>query len=167
MAKPSLSVVALVVVSVVCGCSQGHGTNPSTSTTETVVTYKGPAPASETRHVVVKRVPHSGLVLVDGKGYALYGYLPDRGGSVCVEECAHVWPPFRLTPANVLDTSPALAEELIAVVHDPKGGRMVKYGGWLLHSYTGDTSPGAVNGQGMSSYGGHWYLISPSGALIK
>jgi hypothetical protein len=43
---------------------------------------------------------------------------------------------------------------------------MVKFGGWLLHNYTGDTSPGVASGQDLSSDGGHWYVISSSGKLV-
>ena len=36
---------------------------------------------------------------------------------------------------------------------------IVGYQGWPLFRYSGDTAPGQANGNGISSYGGTWYVI--------
>jgi hypothetical protein len=124
----------------------------------------------DTRRIVVARLPRLGTVLIDGHGHTLYAFAPDRAGVTCGQGCATTWPPFTLIPEHVLDTSPTLSEELIAVTPKerfPEGVRVVSYGGWLLHSYVGDTTAWVAHGQGLSSYGGHWYAVAPSGKLVK
>jgi hypothetical protein len=37
------------------------------------------------------------------------------------------------------------------------------YNGWLMYEYTADSGSGQANGQGISSFGGTWYVLSPSG----
>jgi predicted lipoprotein with Yx(FWY)xxD motif len=110
-----------------------------------------------------------GLVLIDGKGFMLYAFVPDKRGAVCAGSCVASWPPFTLTREHVLDASPILNIERFAIEpkeHYPEGARVVSYAGWLLHSFVGDTSPGVARGQGLHSDGGHWYLILPSGKLV-
>jgi hypothetical protein len=71
----------------------------------------------------------------------------------------------------VIDSSPVLEESLVSTEPDPEnhrvGDRVVKFAGWVLHSYSGDTRPSTANGQGRNSYGGHWYVVSPSGKLVE
>jgi predicted lipoprotein with Yx(FWY)xxD motif len=61
------------------------------------------------------KLPHLGVVLVDGKGHPLYAFVPDKPRAVCTGSCAAVWRPFQLTHGKVLDTSPALGLEVLAV----------------------------------------------------
>ena len=37
------------------------------------------------------------------------------------------------------------------------------YNGWLMYEYSGDSGPDQAEGEGVSSYGGTWYVLSPSG----
>ena len=141
-------------------------------TTETLYVHSGPVSAANTRHVVVKQLPHVGVVLVSGNGYALYAFVPgEHAPTNCAGACAAAWPPMRLNIEMAIDSSPTLKESLVSTEPDPEhhvvGDRVVKFAGHVLHSYTGDGSPGETKGEGAESYGGHWYLISPSGALIK
>jgi predicted lipoprotein with Yx(FWY)xxD motif len=41
------------------------------------------------------------------------------------------------------------------------------FNGWRLYEYTGDTGSGQANGQGIKSFGGTWYVLSPSGQPVK
>lgn len=139
--------------------------------TETLYIHPGPVSAANTRHVIVKRLPRVGEVLVNGKGFALYAFVPNKNGSAgCTGGCAGTWPPIMLNIEMAIDTSPELEESLVSTESDPEhhevGDRVVKFAGHVLHSYTGDTSPGVASGEGTESYGGHWYVISPSGKLI-
>ena len=115
-------------------------------------------------------LPHVGVVLVDRKGQALYAFAPDKDRpGACTGPCAHVWPPIRLTIEMVIDTSPALEESLLTTEPDPErhqvGDRVVKFGGHVVHTYTREPTPGSAVGQGLNGYGGHWYLIYPSGKV--
>lgn len=140
--------------------------------TETVYIHPDTAVSeAKTRHVLMSRIPHFGLVLVDGGGYALYAFMPDRSGpAACVDTCAKRWPPLRITIEGTVDASPLLKESLVGTKLDPEnhrlGDRVVKFAGRVVHTYRGDTAPGMTSGQGLYSYGGRWYLISPSGKLV-
>ena len=37
------------------------------------------------------------------------------------------------------------------------------YNGWLMYEYTGDSGPAQGHGEGIQSFGGTWYALSPSG----
>jgi predicted lipoprotein with Yx(FWY)xxD motif len=40
----------------------------------------------------------------------------------------------------------------------------VTYNGHPLYTYTGDSKPGDVNGQGLTAFGAAWFALSPSGS---
>ena len=44
------------------------------------------------------------------------------------------------------------------------GGGALTYNGHPLYSYTGDSKPGDVNGQGLTAFGAAWFALSPSGS---
>ena len=58
-------------------------------------------------------------------------------------------------------------QSLLGSDSDPAGGRVVTYKHWPLYLYLGDTKAGVAYGQALNLNGGLWYVISPSGALIK
>jgi hypothetical protein len=171
MVKLSATATAVGVGLLLMGCGGGansHGaiTRGPGLKSDPWYIHGGPSPMVDTRRIVLAQLPHLGRVLIDGHGHTLYAFVPDRPGASCAGACTGTWPPFTLTPEHVLDTSPSLGEELIAVTpkeHFPERTRVVSYGGWLLHSYTGDTAAWVAHGQGVSSYGGHWYVVAPSG----
>ena len=43
------------------------------------------------------------------------------------------------------------------------GETYATYNGRLLYEYSGDSSPGDANGQGIKSFGGTWYVLDDSG----
>jgi predicted lipoprotein with Yx(FWY)xxD motif len=43
----------------------------------------------------------------------------------------------------------------------------VTYNHWPLYTYVTDTKPGQTTGQGVNNSGGKWYVLSPSGKVIK
>jgi predicted lipoprotein with Yx(FWY)xxD motif len=50
---------------------------------------------------------------------------------------------------------------------NPSGGRVVTYNRWPLYRYIGDSKPGQASGQALDLNGGLWYVLSPSGKIIK
>lgn len=112
-------------------------------------------------------VPELGDVLVD-EGVTLYVFLPDRATAVtCKGPCASVWPPLTVRPGQAPTSSGAVRKQLIGTVPGEAGDRVVTYAGWPLYSFVSDTEPGEANGQGVDLNGGYWYVISPSGKIIK
>jgi predicted lipoprotein with Yx(FWY)xxD motif len=129
------------------------------------------APAT-TRSTVVKistrKVPKLGVVLVNAKGRTLYMFVPDKRSRVtCVRTCAKIWPPVKLPKGGKAVASGAVKASLLGSDRNPAGGRVVTYNGWPLYTYITDTAPGQAKGQALNLNGGFWYVLSPSGKVIK
>ena len=128
------------------------------------------ASAAGTKHVTIstRKVAKLGTVLVDAKGRTLYMFVPDKRKRVtCVKTCAAIWPPVKL-PAGAKPLARGAAKQtLLGSDRNPAGGRVVTYHGWPLYLYVGDTKPGTATGQALDLNGGLWYVLAPSGKLIK
>ncbi len=114
------------------------------------------------------KIPGIGNVLVS-EGETLYVFAPDRARAVtCAGSCAQAWPPLTLPPGQrAAEASGAVQGSLIGTLPDPEGGRVVTYAGWPLYRFVSDTEPGEANGQNVDLNGGYWWVISPSGKIIK
>jgi len=118
--------------------------------------------------VSTRKLPKLGVVLVDSKGRTLYMFVPDKRSKVtCVSRCAVVWPPVKL-PAGAKPAASGVAKlALLSSDRDPAGGRVVTYDKWPLYTYVADTAPGQAKGQALNLNGGYWYVLSPTGAVIR
>jgi predicted lipoprotein with Yx(FWY)xxD motif len=110
-----------------------------------------------------------GKVLVDGQGFTLYVFAPDKhsGFSKCYGRCASAWPPLVL-PSGVTK-APAgsgVRSDLLGTTKRRDGTVEVTYHKWPLYTWVVDTAPGAATGQDLNNLGGKWYVITPAGALI-
>ena len=47
-----------------------------------------------------------------------------------------------------------------------RGGNEVTYNGWPLYTFVSDVKPGVISGEGNKTFGGPWWLVSPSGSAI-
>ncbi|MGA8747098.1 MAG: hypothetical protein WB507_14705 [Solirubrobacterales bacterium] len=107
-------------------------------------------------------------MLVNEEGRTLYVFAPDKESKVtCQGECAAIWPPLNLESGQKATALGAVKSKLLGKDSDPEGGEVVTYAGWPLYTYTADTSAGTATGQGVNLNGGYWYVISPSGKVIK
>lgn len=107
-----------------------------------------------------------GKVLVDARGRTLYLFERDRKGmSACETSCAKFWPPLiaRTTPRAGTGVHPSSLG--VAKRHD--GRRQVTYAGHLLYTFAGDKAAGQTNGQGLTDFGGEWYVLAASGRKIE
>jgi Secreted repeat of unknown function len=59
------------------------------------------------------------------------------------------------------------AEKTTGSDPNPAGGRVVTYARWPLYTYVADTSGGTAKGQALNLNGGLWYVLSPSGKVIR
>ncbi len=108
-----------------------------------------------------------GTILVSGQGRTLYTFVPDRAKKVtCTGSCAVVWPPLKIGASQKPSVSGAVKASLVSSLPDPSGGRVVTYNGWPLYNYQVDQIAGTDHGQGLSSAGGVWYAIEPTGTQI-
>jgi len=133
-----------------------------------------PATSQATRSAVAsvvistRTLPKLGTVLVNSKGRTLYMFVPDKQTKVtCVRACAAVWPPVKLpTGAKPLAKGKTKAS-LLGSDPNPAGGRVVTYNRWPLYTYVADSSAGQATGQALNLNGGLWYVLAPSGKVIR
>jgi len=104
-----------------------------------------------------------GPVLVDGKGLTVYLLTSDSPGhSACSAACLAYWPLVSgPAPASVKGITAALS-----VTKATSGTSMVTAAGWPLYTFVKDSAPGDVTGEGVKSFGGTWYAVSPSGKAV-
>jgi predicted lipoprotein with Yx(FWY)xxD motif len=118
--------------------------------------------------ISTRTVPKLGVVLVNAKGRTLYMFVPDKRTKVtCVKACAAVWPPVKLPSGAKAAAAGQAKASLLGSDRNPSGGRVVTYNGWPLYAYVADTAAGQAKGQALNLNGGLWYVLSPSGKVIK
>ena len=127
-------------------------------------------PSGPVYEVRLGQVSSLGNILVDGKGYSLYLYEPDKqsGHSVCAGTCAVEWVPLTLTSgATAPIAGPGVNASKLSTTHRSDGTVQVVYNGWPLYTWAQDTSPGEATGEGLNNSGGLWYVLDAAGSAIK
>jgi predicted lipoprotein with Yx(FWY)xxD motif len=110
--------------------------------------------ASSTPVVDTAKNTKYGTILVDTQGATLYTLANAGKPIACEATCTHVWPPL-LVPAG----AKTLTGSGVNGLGKSSSGTVVTYQGFPLFRYSGDTSVGETNGNGINSYGGTWYVI--------
>jgi predicted lipoprotein with Yx(FWY)xxD motif len=153
MKIPAVLVVGAVSALTLSAC----GSSSSTTATSQGASSAG-ATSAQGLHVASTSL---GKVVVDANGMTVYLFGADsKNHATCDASCQNYWPP---TPAGK-------ASGLAATVGStalPGGGTTGTVGGWPVYTYIGDHKPGDVTGEGVNTYGGIWYAISPSGTPVK
>ncbi len=110
--------------------------------------------------VKTRKVSGVGTVLVDAKGRTLYT-LTNAGQTVaCTGGCVAIWPPL-LVPAG---STPKGAKGVTRLGLVPAtGGTQVTAAGMPLSRFSGDSKAGQANGEGISSFGGVWHVVTVAG----
>ena len=134
------------------------GTFPGTSTTT------GPTTGSTTAATVSLHSSPYGNVLVDSKGYTLYLWAKDtHDKSACTGACLAVWPDV-IVPGKPT-AGPGVNQKLLGTIRVAAGNE-VTYNGWPLYTFVSDTKPGVITGEGNTSFGAPWWLVSAAGNAI-
>ena len=98
-------------------------------------------------------------VLTNAKGFALYTFAPDTATtSACNTACAVAWPP---------QTALATVKSPYSTIKRSDGSTQLTFNGHPLYTYTGDTAPGTVSGNGVNAFGGLWHEVPASGAVAQ
>ena len=116
---------------------------------------------------VVNMATHAslGAHLTDSRGHALYLWVADTAGtSTCAGACATTWPPLTVTGSPKAGSGVDAAK--LGTVARPDGTTQVTYDKHPLYLYASDATAGDVNGQGSTSFGAAWWLVSPDGSAI-
>lgn len=160
------AVVAIgAVLAAACGSSSKTTTTSPTSTSNTSSSSSG---ASSKVTISTRTVKPFGVILTNGAGHTLYIFEPDKKKKVtCVGACAAVWPPVKVPSSGKAVATGAVSASLLGSLPNPSGGRVATYNGWPLYTYVTDASPGVARGQALKLNGGLWYVMNPSGNVIK
>jgi predicted lipoprotein with Yx(FWY)xxD motif len=106
-----------------------------------------------------------GDVLVDRQGRTLYLFARDAGTtSACTGACAANWPPLRANGKPKLGSGANAS--LVGTIMRSDGKPQVTYNGHPLYLFKGDKQAGDMNGEGLTAFGGTWYVLSSSGNQV-
>jgi len=167
----SVGLGAVVFAVALAGCAGSPGTSTTSSAAPTAATSStalstasqtaSPAAAGAEMKVASSS---AGQIVVDSKGMSLYFFtkdVKDSGTSACTGACLTAWPVFTTT-----SDKPAVegVTGTVGTIATPDGKKQVTLNGMPLYYYAKDKAPGDVTGQGVQSV---WYLVSPSGEMIK
>jgi predicted lipoprotein with Yx(FWY)xxD motif len=159
-----LVVGAIVVTTgLVAGCGGGSGSKPTTTDGTTVPPKTVPASA----RFRATNIPGLGPGIIDARGRTVYVLTKDGSTNVpCTDKsgCTDAWPDLPLE-AGVMaaKAGPGITASMLGTKKSSDGETYPTYNGWLMYEYSGDASPDQANGQGITSFGGTWYVLSPSG----
>ena len=151
-----LGVTATLMLAAACG----------STTTSPVSKTVTPGAGTSVKGTLGVATTSLGPVLVDSKGLTVYMLTADtKGHSTCSAQCLQYWP---LVPAPAgADIPPVQGiSAALATTKAISGASMVTAGGWPLYTFVKDTAPGQVAGEGVNTFGGTWYAVSPSGAPV-
>ena len=116
--------------------------------------------------ISVKSVPGVGPVLVNGQGQTLYLLTSEKSGKItCTDSngCTQVWPETAISRGMTATAGPGVRSSLLGRVKDTSGRLAATYNHWPLYTFSGDAGPGVAHGQGLTSFGGTWYVLNAAG----
>jgi predicted lipoprotein with Yx(FWY)xxD motif len=162
------AVLGVILALAAAGCGSTAGS--SAGTTSEKPAASAPARSSTapaTARVAAIRVRSSpyGRILVDPRGRTLYLFTRDSTGtSRCDGECARAWPPYVTVAAR---SAPGRGlQSFVGHVRRSNGAQQITYHGHPLYYYIGDRHPGQILCQDVEEFGGHWWVVSPTGAPV-
>ena len=166
--KPLFATLGLVGILVLAACGGGYSKPPSHPTTTAKSPGQGSNPATK---FSVANVSGVGNVVVDGKGRTVYILTNAAKKNVpCTDAsgCTGAWPDLPFPDGTSAATAGSgINASLLGSMKLSDGETYPTYNGYLMYEYSGDSSSGQANGQGLKSYGGTWYVLNSSGNPVK
>jgi len=162
--------LAATLALAVAACGSSKSSSTKSASASPTSTSANSSPSNSGTAVATTNVNGVGTVLVKGDGRTLYILTSEKGGKLtCTDDngCTKVWPDVELPHGTTHATAGSGAQaSLLGTVKAKDGSLYVTYAGYPLYTYSGDSGNGQANGQGIKSFGGTWWAISPSGALV-
>jgi predicted lipoprotein with Yx(FWY)xxD motif len=160
----TISALAFLAVTL-AACGGGYSA-PKTTTTNSPGASKNPGTSFS-----VANVSGVGKVLVDARHRTVYILTSNAKKNVpCTDAsgCTAAWPDLPLPDGTSAATvGMGLDASLLGTMKESDGETYPTYNGYLLYEYTGDSGSGQANGQGLTSFGGTWYVLDSSGNPVK
>lgn len=142
---------SMLTAGLIAGCgSSSHGSSTA-------------QPASPAALITTKHATPGTVLAYGPKHLTAYMFASDTGPhSACTGQCATVWPPVLGRPRA---GGGAVSADLGTTTR--RDGRLqVTYRGHPLYGFVKDRDAEDLYGQGLTSFGAPWYVLSPSGHMI-
>ena len=150
--------VGAALVTAACGGTGSYGSYGTSNSS-------GSTPAAAGTATISVANSSRGQILVDASGRTLYLFEADKpASSSCYGACIGVWPAVITTGQPA--AGPGVKASLLGTTKRTDGTLEVVYNGHPLYYFSGDKAAGDVTGQGLSSFGAPWYVVSPGGMKI-
>lgn len=166
----SIGLSAFALAALLSGCGGGATTTtptsaaPATSAPAETSAPATSAPASMAAAALSVGQSKAGQIVVADQGLSVYFFTKntkDSGNSACTGACLTSWPPVTSTTATPTVNG---VTGKIGTIPTADGKMQVTINGMPIYYYSKDQTAGDITGQGV---GGVWYLVSPSGEMIK
>jgi predicted lipoprotein with Yx(FWY)xxD motif len=143
--------LTLICASALAACGAAATTSPSGS---------GGGSGTSTSPTVSTGTTSLGTVLTDAHGLTLYYFLPEKGGvtTACSASCLSAWPPVIASAAPTASSSVTGSLGVVSITFNGASVKQVTYNGWPLHTFSGDSASGQVNGQNVENT---WFAAEP------
>jgi predicted lipoprotein with Yx(FWY)xxD motif len=94
----------------------------------------------------------------------------EKGGKITCTDgngCTKVWPDTELPKGTTAATAGrGVQASLLGTAKGADGDLYVTYHGWPLYTYAGDSGPAEAHGEGLTSFGGTWYVLNAAGTPV-
>jgi predicted lipoprotein with Yx(FWY)xxD motif len=165
--------VAAGFIAAACSSGTGGGTGlygstpASPSAAPVVAASPSPAPPVASGTAINVGTTKVGQVLVDSNGQTVYLFLADSGATSSCNSasCVQYWPPILTNGAP--QAGAGVNASLLGTITRSDQTTQVTYAGHPLYRFISDKMAGDATGQGLNAFGAPWYVVSPSGALIR
>ncbi|HEY7722512.1 MAG TPA: hypothetical protein VIB11_11795 [Pedococcus sp.] len=161
----------LLIAALAAGCAAdaptttaGNSPTPSGASPPVPSSTSAPtsAPASRSGITITTGASDFGTMLYDARGQAIYMWEVEKSARPeCYGDCAQAWPPV-LTEGPPVATG-EVAPSLLGTTRREDGALQVTYAGHPLYFYAHE-SPHEVKCHNVSTHGGLWWVVTPSGA---
>ncbi|MBO0879624.1 MAG: hypothetical protein J2P17_04490 [Mycobacterium sp.] len=158
---------ALVAAATLSACGGGSSNNSSSGNGGGAGGGGGAKATASSGNKATINVAHSklGQILVDSQGRTVYLFEKDTGPkSTCSGECATVWPPVRVSGSLTAGTGVEAAK--LTTISRSDGKPQAVYNGHPLYLFEGDSNAGDTTGEGNTTFGAAWFVLSPAGNKI-
>ena len=160
---------AAIALIALAACSKT--TTPGASTTPSTTPASASPTSMESPSTKFSTASVSGLgtVVVDERGWTVYVLTADgRTNHPCEDAsgCTKIWPDLPLPDGVNPAAGSGIDASKLKTMKESDGETYPTYGGWLMYEFSHDTGPAQGGGEGIKSFGGTWYALSPAGTLI-
>ena len=139
----ALSVAGVLAIGggvAIAAASSPSASNPPLRAT-TVAPYK---------NIVANATLHTYYILSNESGGTLH----------CTAGCLSVWKPFIVAKAVTTIKKSTAVKDLVGFVKRSSTTKQVTLNGFPIYTYIGDSGASQVNGEGVTSNGGTWYVVN-------